>query len=444
IRYVGVRQTEDDMVVLLWKAGFQNLSFDAVEGFIADSEDDDDEGVAAPMEGRAIAIEAPPDFDLPMPTRPNMTRVQWREVPQAAIDELRAEDTTQSVAELAVRLCEELLGAVGEPDSPLKFFDIVSQLNETRDFLFAEGLLAHSIRLAYATANAKLSDVDSDRASTEFLQGFVSPAALARFLHSVGRDAQEAPPELTALLDSMPGDHLRTLVQVLGSGHSEASRRVTRRLVEGYVATRGDEIVELAASAPTALCCELLRVLRYADLPRAVALVPRLLERNELQLQLELLRTLQDVPTGRDALRVLLRLAGADNEEVRLRALAQIGERKVVHAFQPLAALLRRDAALRMSLAEAAAIGEALVHCDASAALVLFRDLCKPRGLLTAVLPGQATLQWAAVAGLALLPSDEVESLVRHVHERAGSELQAHCTHAMVRRRRAMRAGGAR
>ncbi|MBM4392879.1 MAG: hypothetical protein FJ090_17275, partial [Deltaproteobacteria bacterium] len=78
IRYVGVRQTEDDMVVLLWKAGFQNLSFDAVEGFIADSEDDDEADVAAPVEGRAIAMAAPPDFDLPMPTRPNMTRVQWR------------------------------------------------------------------------------------------------------------------------------------------------------------------------------------------------------------------------------------------------------------------------------------------------------------------------------------------------------------------------------
>ncbi|MBM4367925.1 MAG: hypothetical protein FJ102_17060 [Deltaproteobacteria bacterium] len=444
IRYVGVRQTEDDMVVLLWKAGFQNLSFDAVEGFVADSEDDEDQGVAAPVEGRAIAIEAPPDFDLPMPTRPNMTRVQWREVPQPAIHELLAEDTTQAVPELAVRLCEELLAAMADPNSPLKFLDIVAQLNETRDFLFAEGLLAHSVRLAYATASANVSDADSDRACAEFLQSFVSPTALARFLHSVSRDAQEAPPELQALLESMPGDHLRTLVHVLDDEHGEASRRVTRRLIEGYVATRGDEIVALAATAPAALCCELLRVLRYADLARAATLVPRLLDRNELELQLEILHTLQAVPTGPEVLRVLLRLAGAENEEVRLRAIAQIGERNAAPAFQPLAARLRRDAALRMSHAEAAAIGEALAHCDGNAALGLFRDFCKPRGLLSAVLPGQTTLQWAAVAGLVLLPSDEVEPLVKHVHERAGSELQAHCTQAMVRRRRAMRAAGPR
>ncbi len=441
IRYVGVRQTEDDMVVLLWKAGFQNLSFDAVEGFVADSEEEEDQGVAAPVEGRAIAIDAPPDFDLPVPTRPNMMRVQWREVPQPAIDELLAEDTSQAVPELAVRLCEELLGAMADAGSPLKFLDIVPQLNETRDFLFAEGLLAHSVRLAYASASANVSDAESDRACAEFLQSFVSPTALARFLHSVSRDAQEAPPELQALLESMPGDHLRTLVAVLGEEHGEASRRVTRRLIEGYVATRGDELVDLAAAAPTALCCELLRVLRYADLARAATLIPRLLDRNELELQLEILHSVEAVPTGPDVLRVLLRLAGAENEEVRLRAITQIGQRNAAPAFQPLAARLRRDAALRMSHAEAAAIGEALAHCDPGAALAIFRDWCKPKGLLGGVLPGQSTLQWAAVAGLVLLPSDDVEPLVRHVHERAGSELQAHCTQGMVRRRRAMRGG---
>lgn len=444
IRYVGVRQTEDDLVVLLWKAGFQELSFDAVEGFVADTEDeDDDAGVSAPAEGRAIHIEAPDDFDLPVPERPSMVRVQWREVPQPAIDELLLEDATQAVPELAVQLCESLLSALADDTSPLKFTDVVAQLNETRDFLFAEGLLSHSVRLAYATASAQVSDPEGDRACAEFLQSFVSPTALARFLHSVSRDATEAPPELDALLSSLPGDHLGTLIAVLANEHGEAQKRVTRRLIESYVPARGDEIVEAAATAPSALAVELLRVLRNSDLDRTQALVPRLLDRHDLDVQLELLHTMEALPTDAETLRALLRLATVETEEVRVRALGQIGARHASPAFAPLAARLRRDAALRMTRVEAAAVGEALARCDGAGALVLFREWCKPKGILGAVLPGQATLQWAAVSGLGLLPTDEAEQLIKHVHERAGSELQGHCTQTMIRRRRAMRAGGA-
>ncbi len=443
IRYVGVRQTEDDLVVLLWKAGFQELSFDAVEGFVADTEDEaDDGGVSAPSEGRAVQIDAPDDFDLPIPVRPNMVRVQWREVPQPAIDELLLEDASQSVPELAVQLCESLLDALAETDGPLRFTDVVAQLNETRDFLFAEGLLAHTVRLAYAAASANVSDPEGDRACAEFLQSFVSPAALARFLHSVSRDAVEAPPELDALLSSLPGDHMKTLIAVLAEEHGEAAKRVTRRLIESYVASRGDEIVEAAAAAPTALCCELLRVLRNSDLGRTQDLLPRLLDRNDLEVQLELLHTLEAIPTATDTIRALLRLAAAENEEVRVRALEQVGSRHANSAFAPLSARLRRDAAVRISRAEASALGAAIANSDAAAALNLFREWCKPKGILGAVLPGQANLQWAAVSGLGLLPTDEAESLIKHVHERAGSELQAHCTQTMVRRRRAMRAGG--
>ena len=438
IRYIGIRQTEDDMVVLLWKAGFQNLSFEAVEGFVADTEDSE-EVVTTQVEGRAISVAAPDDFDLPAPVFTKMTRVQWREVPLPAIEEMLAEDTNQSVPDLALRLSEELLVCVGREQDPIQFIDIAAQLTETRDFLFAEGLLGHTVRLAYAAASVVTSDENSDRALADFLQGFVSVTALTRFMHSLSRDATEAPPELSALLDSLPGDHMGSLIEMLGQEHGEAARRVIRRLLEGYVVTRAAEVAERTAHAPAALACELLRVLRYADINVAMGTLPKLLDRNELETQLEVLHTIEVLPTEPETVRMLLRLAAADNEEVRFRAIAQLAERSAVTAFAPLAARLKREAPLRLSAKEAAHIGRAMAQCDPAQSMVLFRELCKPRGLLGSVLPGSTLLQWASVAGLALLPGDECEGLIKQVSERAGSELAGFCTQTMVERRRKTR-----
>ena len=38
IRYTGIRQSEDDIVTLLWKAGFKHIGVVAVEGFVPDEE----------------------------------------------------------------------------------------------------------------------------------------------------------------------------------------------------------------------------------------------------------------------------------------------------------------------------------------------------------------------------------------------------------------------
>ncbi len=439
IRYVGIRQTEDDLVVLLWKAGFAHITFEAVEGFVAD--DADSEGRGGQAGATAMHVDAPPDFDLPVPVRPQMVRVTWREVPAPALEELLREDETQALPELAVRLCEELLAAVSTAPETIQFADILPHLVETREFLFSEGLLAGSVRLAYAAASATLRDPASDRACAEFLEGFVTAQALHRLLHTVSRDALDAPPELYALLDALPGDHLRSLVEVLGTEQGEASRRITRRLLERYVAKRGDDVLAMLGGAPTALACELLRVLRYTDMDRARRAAMELIERNDLEIQLELLHSLEPMPMSPETGQMLLRLAAAENEEVRHRALGQLGVRKWTGAFAPLVARLKKEAPMRLQDHEAEVLGETLAGVSPEEALVQFREWCKPKGFFGGVLPGIGRLQRAAVAGLVVLRGEEAESLIRAVAERAGSELQAYCTQAMVKRRRMARGG---
>ena len=51
VRYTGVRQNEDDIVTLLWKAGFQEIEIVAVEGFVPEEEE---EGALQSQEAREI------------------------------------------------------------------------------------------------------------------------------------------------------------------------------------------------------------------------------------------------------------------------------------------------------------------------------------------------------------------------------------------------------
>lgn len=441
IRYVGVRQTEDDLVVLLWKAAFTHIAFEAVEGFVADADDEGGVEQTARGSGATMRISAPPDFDLPLPVRPRIAPVRYRVVPQAAIDELLAEDDTQGVAGLALHLAEALLAALADPQETLTFVDLASHLNETREFVFSEGHMAASLQLAYAAASADTRDPKSEAACLEFLQSFVSAHALRRFLHSVSQDASDAPHELYAMLRAIPGDHLKTLVEVLATEQGEASRRVARRLIEMYVSERGDEVVSFVLGASDHLACELLRVLWHTDLDRTLAAAKGLVHRGDHMVQLAVLSAIEAMADGPEPVRLLLQLGMSGAEDVRPKALGILAARRSADAFAPLLTKLKREASGRLSNAEAESIGQTLIALDTNYALTAFREWCRPRGLLAGVLPGHARLQRAAVAGLASLPGDEAETLIRAVSDKAGSELQEYCTQVMVRRRRLLRGG---
>lgn len=436
IRYTGVRQTEDDMVVLLWKAGFQHIQIEAVEGFVPEEEIGDEEAPAAAQGG--ASVEAPPDFDLPAPDLRKLGPLSYRAVSPEDRAALVEEDGTGQISSLCVRLVDELLTAVGDPTDPMTFAEVVPQLREVRDFLLAEGMLGVVLGLVMQLNAAVVGEPD-ERERKALLDSFVDERALSRLLHSVPRDARQAPPEMTALLELVPGDHLRTLVAILGKEHVEAPRRVARSLVEGYVPARGDWIVQQVASAEAHLAAELLRALTYADRERAIEACQLIVGRPELDLQLEALHVLEKAELSQAVGRLLANYAAAPNEEVRVRAMELVGRRQVRTAVPTLIERIRRDAALRLGAREAEAAGEAMGRADPQRALEVFREWLKPRGIFSSVLPGTAMLQWTAVSGLVVVPGDEAEALIKVASEKGGSELQRHCTASMVKRRRLSR-----
>ena len=435
IRYAGVRQSEDDMVVLLWKAGFQHIQVEAVEGFAPEEE----VGEEVRTVGDGAHVEVPDDFDLPAPNLQTLGPMRWSNVSEDTRRALREEDATAALPELCAKLVDSLLERVSDPTDLTSFTEILPLLREIRDFLLAEGLLTVVTRVVTQLATQALPDATSRRERDALLHSFADEGALGRMVHSVSRDRKFAPPEMVALLEALPGDHLDTLIRILEREHVEAPRRVARSLLERYVPTRGAYIVEKLVNSDTKLACELLRMLAYADVNRALEAADEIKGRTELDLQLEALRVLEKAPANPTVGRLLVNYAAATNEEVRLRAYGLLGRRGVRTAFSALLDRVKRDVPMRLGTREAEAAGEALVHMDPERALLTFREWLKPKGLFGSVIPGSAMLQWTAVAGLVHVQGSDAETLIKSASERGGSELATFCTASMVKRRRLQR-----
>lgn len=439
IRYTGVRQAEDDMVVLLWKAGFANIQIEAVEGFVPDQEDDEAAGAGHEHASSGGQVKAPPDFDLPPPPLGPLGPLKYRSLEPGELAVLHNEDASHALPELCVRLVGELLRAVADPVEPLRFGDVLPLFREIRDFLLAEGLLAQVLEAVRLLAAARYEDAGEERQREELLASFADGRAVGRLIHSVARDAVVAPREMLELLDRIPSNHLRIVVELLGTQQGEASRRVARSLIERYVPQNADWSVEQIARSEPAVAVELFRALVAVDGERAIRALEEIAGRQELELQLEALHVLEHVPLGPTSIRLLTGYAAATNEDVRIRALELIGRRGITPAFAGVLERVKRNAPLRLGAREADAAGEALARLNPAAALDAFRGWIKLRGLFAGILSGQEMLQRTAVAGLVHVPGDEAEALIKMAAERGGSELAQHCTASMVKRRRLLR-----
>jgi hypothetical protein len=123
---------------------------------------------------------------------------------------------------------------------------------------------------------------------------------------------------------------------------------------------------------------------------------------------------------------------------VRLRALAILVHQRESRAFDPLVEKVRRGAGGDLTLAEARAAGEALARLDPEKARPLFKEWVRPPGLLSRLNPGQTTLRWAAVSGLAHLPGRDSEELLEWISHHAGEELSRQAAVALAQLKQPM------
>ncbi len=430
IRYTGVRQNEDDIVTLLWKAGFKHIEIEAVEGFTPDEED----GESAGGSGRVHSIAVPSDWDLPARALGAATEPLWREVAEAQRQALGAEEASHLLSANAARAAKALLERAADPSDPITPAEVVPFLSEVRDFLLAEG------QLEQLTMLVRLVQIHA-AADPEHLPGLISTfgdrRALIQILHSTPKSVTAPPPELTELLDLIPEERLTRLLDVLAAERGEAGRRLARQLVERYAHEGPDLLVARLNRVDPPVACDLLRALAGALPERAVDAAIELAAHPDPALAGEALRRLETAAPGPRIARALIRMLASPHDEIRLEVLDLIAERYGAAVFDALVRSTEGRAAAGISAAETEKIGQTLAKLAPAAALSVFQGWLRPKGLMSRWVESRdrQALEAAAVAGLGCLRAQEAERLLRDFASHASAELKRQCLTALSRRR---------
>jgi hypothetical protein len=443
IRYVGVRQQEDDIVTLLWKAGFQHIEVDSVEGFVP--EDDETEFVDEALlsefgdEGGGgvgmLAGAAPEGFDVPWPEYTKRVTLAWCEVDEARLQEAAREDSNVMLPHQCVRLLREVLEVACNPVEPLELEEATPILREIRDFLLSEGLLASLLEVMQIIQALPFREKDLER-KQDLLEAFTDERALSRIIRSVPAGAREVPPELQALVESIPSSPVQVLLTILRNERSNTARWVTRSLLVDVGEGSEDILIEAIHSSEPPVAADLLQVVAMVDPDRGFAVALELAAGADVEVQLQALAIIEHGAYDQHVGQRLAQLLEASSIEVRLRALRMLEQHEERWAFHAVTSRLQRNANRDLQKREVDALALAMVHIWEERAFHVFLGWIKPKGLLQRVMLGQMTLKRAAVTGLSHIPGEQAEEFIRLVAKNANDDLHDHCMQCLVRQRR--------
>ncbi len=432
VRYTGVRQNEDDLVTLLWKAGFEHIDIDAVEGFVPEHDGD----AQAPAGRSRGELHVPRDWDLPSRTLEGQPgALEHRALGEEALKALAQEEASHLLPGSAVRAVVELLELAADPESEIAIDDIVPFVGEVRDFLLAEGQVGHLTQVVRA---CQMTFARSPERVSSIVGTFGNKQALAKILRSTPHGTLHPPAELLELLDLLPTDRLSHLVDLVAEERGEAGRRLTRQLIERYAADQPDYIAARMRTSEPAVVCDLLRACSNVMPDRAIDAAIEMAHHSDPDVIHEVLLRFEQAPGGAKVSRALLKMLDAPDEEVRLKVWSLLAGRREHAAFAPLTRYIEQRAQSGMPSAEAELAGRTVAQLAPSSALAVFKEWLRPKGLIGRWVetPAHLSLTLVTIAGLAILPGDEPERLIREVAERSQDELKHYCLAALGRRRR--------
>jgi hypothetical protein len=420
VRFVGVRQAEDDVVTLLRKAEFRTIAFSAVEGYAPEDEEED-------TGFRQRGGEPPATFDTPFPRLPAPGPIDYVPLSEEQLAALRAEEAPEALATSGLRLAAELLAWAARGALPAA--DVAQFCSELRDYLVADhqlGLLASLADLAQRLPAGPLRD--------ELLRQLADARMLEAVLASLPeKGGGTLPPEAERLVPFVPA---AAVMERLAGEESPGRQTALLAVIQARLPADADAVAAKLPTLPVGLVRGLLKILADRAPDRADAVSVSLLTHSDPGLQLEALRALatsaQPVPPA-----PLMKLLAAPQEPVRIAAAQALEHHGDTAAARTLAdALIGRKA---YSRAEAAALGRALGVLHAGAALRLFDGWLEHKKKLLGALrvsEHEELLRWAGVAGLGAIPGAEAEQRLEAVARWADEELRRH-VHGTVARRRA-------
>jgi hypothetical protein len=445
IRYTGIRQSEDDIVTLLWKAGFKSIGIAAVEGFVPEEEHPESVSSELLPESQrrkkrtrsAVNIEAPSDFDMPLPVFEGKKTPRWVEVPEERLQEIVFEVGSQHLPVIAVKLVSRLLDVVADLTDPTTIDDVLPIIGEVRDFLLSEGQLAHLTELVRVVESHR--ELDPERIEAE-LDRCADTRALRRILKSVGKGSETVPPELLELLQMIPSDHLDHLMDLLVEERGAAPRRLTRMLIEIFVRETWDPgaVFERMHREESGVVVDILRATSRALPDRVFNEAVMLAGHQALDVQMEVLWVMGRADDDKVVETTLLQMLDSEYAEVRIRVLdflADFGSKKV---FDPVAAMVKSRATRGLTDRESQAAGTVMAVVDPDKARPILMEWVRPPGMFKrwVEMPGAQSLQRTALYGLSDIPGKEIDKVIRWLSERCAEDVYKVCMRTLVHRRK--------
>ncbi len=437
VRYKGVRTQEDDVVTLLWRAEFTHIEVGAVEGLVASDDDPADAGTlpAGAAAGARDALQAmvwaaPYAFNYPWPEWSERAPVERRPVPPALLARIVAEDGAGALPGECLQLARELVSALADPHDPLAPGDAAPVLYELRTFLVGEHRLDALVGIVRAVHAAPVGE----EARAELLAACADTDVVRRFALAADPSDAGALAALEELAALVPGDHLATLLDLFASSLAHRDSRVIRRLLQDQLRGRVGQVTERLRTLDPEVAVALFALIAATDATGAFDAALVLVARAEPSAQAAAVAFLDAAEYGGKVGRALVGALGSESRDVRMQALATLVRRRERRAFDPLLNHARQRAG-ELTPGEAGAVGEALAALDPERARAAFREWVRPSSLLGRLTPGQSSLRWAAVSGLALLPGGDSEQLLTWLAHHSGDDLGRQCERALARLR---------
>ncbi len=439
IRYTGLRQQEDDIVTLLWKAGFVNIEIHSVEGVIRQDVEIVQGGPRAaggPVQRwTGPRYDAPADWDQPMPEFEPAGEPSFRELTMDELDRLRMEQADSMLVGLGMRVAGELLGASSDTDDPTQLQEILPFLREFRDSLIDEGRLDSLSQLVdlllthYVPAPPPVMLFVKDLGGTE---------RLLSILDSQSRHLRPTP-ELLQLLRRLPEAPFDGLLGIIDAQPKVGVRRLARQLLEPLLPARQQVYVSHTLQASPQSAADLVRAGANSVPDVALKLAAQLAERGDEGLIQEVLLLLERSESGASTTDGLLRLLESRSRGVRMRAIRELTRRVERSAYDHLIAVAETHAPVDLRPDEATALGEGMALLLPEVAAEQFEEWIHAEGgVLDRLVSGRArtALRYVAVSGFGQLPRDARGSRLLHwLSKNSTGELHKHTMKTIVQRR---------
>jgi hypothetical protein len=412
VRFIGVRQQEEDVVTLLTRAAFRAITFVSVGGLVESAPDDEPGDAVRPQLRSARSF--PADFDGPPPPLLPPRQFGYFEIPKSALDGFEAEEAPELLPGNAVRMVRELL----DDATAEEMQTLVPAVEEVRDFLLAELEVKHLRDLARVVAGQQGR---SAAILGPALKPLAAPYTLQKLLATVppGGGAPDALVELLDLMSSYGADLLDPLLDRIAEASPKADPALETLALRAARGKKERLLSRLLTAAGPAIIEVLLRLLRAVD-----------------------------PASGLEAAEpALLGLLESDAVEVRIAAAEALARQLAKNGFSAIQDHVVARDAIALEEREAEAMGAALAVLAADEARELFTSWIRPpqaTGLLSRLVgrKPRRMLAWTAAAGLVHVPGELTLELLREVAAQADEDLKKRCLKSIALWRRGAPARG--